>query len=131
LAIGRAPIGRCDGSEPRRFLAVRESDGFGEDADIVVGDRQLVVGVAVVKLHATLAVGQKAWPRRPALAIDCRGNAEAQQHPLCGFKAREVALRQADARALLLRSEHGPVGIEEAAQEAAIEVARLLLDLWR
>ena len=70
LAIRRTPIGCRDRFETRALFGIGEADPLGEDADIVVGDRQLMIGVAVVGTAAALGVREEARSCRAPLAID-------------------------------------------------------------
>ena len=60
--------------------------------------------------------------------IDAGGDAEPQQHALHGLERREVRLREPHRNTLGLRALHAAVRVEQAAQEAAVEVARRALD---
>src|SRR4029079_3168547 len=54
--------------------------------------------------------------------------AETQQHALHAFEHRGVGAAEANGDALGLRALHAALGVEQAAQEAAVEVARTALD---
>ena len=60
--------------------------------------------------------------------VHARGDAQTQQHALRAFEQTPVWLREAHGHALQLIALHAAVGVEQAAQEATIEVARTALD---
>src|SRR5262245_55442457 len=114
------------------------------------GDRSLQAGVlvAISKAHQTLKLNEaltsndqlvlssgsiraarlKVIPRAPGtrgrpLHAQLGGDAKTQQHSLRGLQPRAVGLDEPHAKAALLGPLHEAAGIEDAAQEAAAEVA--------
>ena len=79
---------------------------FREPRDVFAGDHELVLRAFV---HA-------------------RGDAETQQHALRTFEQPQVRLREAHRDALQLIALHAAIGVEQAAQESAIELARSAFD---
>ena len=131
LAVELAPVAGERLLQSRGLVLVGKADPVGEQAQVVAADDQLMLGQGRVLGITALAVGQQAQAGRPAVAVQRGYDAQAQQHALRSFEQLGVALRQADAHALVLRALHAAVGIEQAAQHACGESRGLLLDRRR
>src|SRR4029079_15745517 len=94
-------------AEARTLDRVGEADDFGETRHVLAGDDQA---------------------RLRAVAVDGRRDAEAQQHALHALEHRGVRAADPDRHALGLRTLHAAFGVEQAAQEAAVELARTAFD---
>ena len=110
--------------EPRGLRGVFEADPIGVEAEVVAADDELVQRALRIRTAAAAAVGQLGGVARMPVAVDRRRDAQAQQHALDGFEQGRIGLRQPHADASLLRTLDRTVGVEQATQQAAIEVRR-------
>src|SRR3990172_4058784 len=115
--------------EPRPLGTVLEADEFSVAAEILAGDHKFVLGLVRVQAGAATTIRHEPFSRCAPVLVEAAGDAEAEEHALDGLKHWEVALRQANADALELRSLDRAVAVEEAADEATIEGGRLPLDV--
>src|SRR6185436_18684055 len=110
LAVQRAFVVAQQAREARALDGVGEADELGEASHVFAGDDQA---------------------RLRAVAVDRGRNTEAQQHALHTFEHRGVRAADADRDALGLRTLHAAFGVEQAAQEAAVKLARATFDVRR
>ena len=92
LAVQAALIAAQGLRQPLGLGGVGKADAFSIDAQVVTADDQFVLCLRLVELEATAPVGQKALLSQPAVLVDCRGNAQAQQHALRRLQQRQITL---------------------------------------
>jgi hypothetical protein len=124
LAVRLAPVTRQKTLKTQRLVVVGKAYPFGEQSNALPGNRQFMLCRAVVEAQRALSVGHRSLPCRPTVAVDRGGYAKAQQHALHGFQRTEIVLAQANADALRLCALHRSIAVEQAAQQAAMEVGR-------
>src|SRR5579859_4365618 len=128
LAVGSALITVKFAREPLALVGVGEANQLRELKQVVIGDHELMVGAALIVGIVAVSIGQAAYTGQPPILVDGGGNAQAQQHALCGLEERQVRLSQPHTDALGLSANHCAVGIEQPLQETAMEGAGGLLD---
>ncbi len=124
LSIELAPIAGQKAPKAQHLVSVSKADPLGEESDIVTGYRQFVLCRAIVQAQPALAVGHRTLSGRPPITIDRGGNAETKQHALDGLQQFQIILAEANADTLDLRALHRSIGIEQAAQQSAMEIRR-------
>src|SRR5579859_2681767 len=128
LAVGSALITVKFAREPLALVGIGEANQLRELKQVVIGNYELMVGAALIIGIAAVSIVQAAHTGQPPILVDGGGNAQAQQHALCGLEERQVRLSQPQTDALGLSANHRAVCIEQPLQETAVEGAGGLLD---
>ncbi len=117
--------------QSRLFGRVGKTYALREFSHVGAADHQFVLRTGGIQSTAATTVGQQGLARGSALAVQGRVDTQTQKHALHRLQCGNVRLCQPHADTLGLRTLDRAIGIKQAAQQAAVEIAGRRLHLRR